>query len=567
MDTYSHEWEEGALHSQSLRYLPAAMRTAGIWDLSSIRVHSCIFVVLFLLPFATSIARAEAPVSKHIDLPEPEIAAAYEAAATQNVLAAVNPAIFPGYWSVCADGIGHGHGNTYPALDGHQMADALLYLGEVETVKLNWNYVKSFQRPDGQLPFAILPASAGKPIGPPEGGISVDPNGGLYTHWVPDNPLRALGYTTYIQNADVLYRITGDLAWLKENLPSVNLAADYLAGMTTPEGAVGGAGYYVERPTRVEYDGVTQGHAVDAYRRLADLNEIADDSDAAKRWRVLADRVEAHFQTKFWAGEHFAEYIHPQHGAISNHGLTDTDWTAIAMNVATEEQQAKVWPQLQHEMKFRYAGMPTGIATMPETYEAWEFSHNDRMDLAAMGRVWYIECHARANRGDAEGLADAIRAVCKVGRENGYYWRERYNAEGGFGVEKYCEYPANLIRVVQRFMMGVEYRLDGSVTLAPNVPDDFWEKGFGQTLAWRGRELGYRFKGNTLSVSYLGMEPQVLRIRQYGPAMANPPSVEVNGLTVDVESKDGWTTLSVSIPPDIRSILRTGDFTLTWSGQ
>jgi hypothetical protein len=300
---------------------------------------------------------------------------------------------------------------------------------------------------------------------------------------------------------------------------------------------------------------------VDAFRRLADLNEIAGDAEAANRFRGLANRIESNFQTKFWAGDHFAEYIHPQHGAISNHGLTDTDWTAIAMHVATDSQQAALWPQLQHEMKFRYAGVPTGIATMPETYEAWEFSHNDRMDLAAMGRVWYIECHARANMGDADGLADAIRAVCKVGRENGYYWRERYNAEGGFGVEKYCEYPANLIRVVRRFVMGVDYRLDGSIALSPNVPADYWEKGFGQALAWRGRELSYRFQGNTLKGNYNGLKPLVLRIRVQGAVTLGVPSVEAEGLNAKVESKHGWMIVDLSETSDDR----TGDFTLTWS--
>lgn len=548
MDTNLREFKEGTYHRFTSRKAPKAMGAIWATIKSTIRVHSCSFVVLFLLPFAVLMAGAETPVSQRIDLPDPEIAAAYEAAASQNVLAAVNPAIFPGYWSVCADGIGHGHGNTFPALDGHQMADALLYLGQVETVKLNWDYVRTFQRPDGQLPFAILPAAAGKPIGPPEGGISVDPNGGLYTHWVPDNPLRALGYTTYIQNADVLFRKTGELAWLKENLPSVNLAADYLAGMTTAEGAVGGAGYYVERPTRVEYDGVTQGHAVDAFRRLANLNEIAGNAEAAKRFQLLANRIESNFQTKFWVGDHFAEYIHPQHGAISNHGLTDSDWTAIAMHVATEDQKKILWPQLQHEMKFRYAGVPTGIATMPETYEAWEFSHNDRMDLAAMGRVWYIECQARANMGDAEGLADAIRAVCKVGRENGYYWRERYNAEGGFGVEKYCEYPANLIRVVQRFVMGVDYGAKGELTLAPNVPAAYWEKGFGQTLAWRGRLLDYRFSANEVKGSYRGATPLTIQIRLPGKLVAQGVSVSTTSMGADATIRDGWAILDLATP-------------------
>src|SRR5688572_25057178 len=127
MDTNSHEWKEGAYHIMTLRRLPTATLSRTTKRKFAVRVHSCSFVVLLLLPFGTSITRAEAPVSQRIDIPDPEIAAAFEAAAAQNVLAAVNPNIFPGYWSVCADGIGHGHGNTFPALDGHQMADALLY--------------------------------------------------------------------------------------------------------------------------------------------------------------------------------------------------------------------------------------------------------------------------------------------------------------------------------------------------------------------------------------------------------------------------------------------------------
>src|ERR1019366_7885559 len=60
-------------------------------------------------------------------LPDRLICDAYEKAAEQNIMAAVNPRIFPGYFSVCADGRGFGYGNTYPSLDGHQLTDALLW--------------------------------------------------------------------------------------------------------------------------------------------------------------------------------------------------------------------------------------------------------------------------------------------------------------------------------------------------------------------------------------------------------------------------------------------------------
>ena len=482
-------------------------------------------------------------------LPDDEIAVAYEKAAVQNVLAAVNANVFFGYWSVCADGVGFGYGNTYPALDGHQMADALLCLGEIDVVKANWDYVRSFQRPNGQLPFAILPSMAGKEIGPEEARAPVDPNGGLYRHWVPADPLRALSYPTYIQNADIIYRWTLDREWLVERLPSINLAADFLASLTTPDGAVAGAGYYVERPTRVEYDGVAQCYAVDAFRRIADLNGIVGDADSAVRYRQLADRIETHFRTRFWAKGHFAEYIHPERGVVASHGLTDVDWSAIATGAADPEQRDILWPQLRNEKLFRYGGMPTAIATHPETYESWEFSYDDTMDLAAMGRVWYLECWARARMGDGEGLADSIQQVCAMGRENGYYWRERYGKDGGYGAEKYCEYPANLIRVVQRFLLGVGHRLDGSLALAPTVPDAFWDAGFGQTLAWHERRLTYEMRRDRIRGEYAGPGTQELRVRFQAPQSEGAVRVQVEGHPMTSRIEDGWVIFDLPSAP------------------
>ena len=76
-------------------------------------------IALALVAAHHLVTRAEEPSAHRLHLPDAEIAAAYEKAAVQNVLAAVNPKVFPGYWSVCANGIGRGYGNTFPALDGH----------------------------------------------------------------------------------------------------------------------------------------------------------------------------------------------------------------------------------------------------------------------------------------------------------------------------------------------------------------------------------------------------------------------------------------------------------------
>ena len=105
-----------------------------------------------------------------------------------------------------------------------------------------------------------------------------------------------------------------------------------------------------------------------------------------------------------------------------------------------------------------------------------------------------------------------------MGRQNGYSWRERYHphGEGGVtpaGAERYCEYPANLVRIVQRFLLGVEFRLDGSLVLAPTATGDFWERGFGQTLVWGDRTLQYRMQRDRITGTYAGGSPQRLGLR------------------------------------------------------
>ncbi len=507
-----------------------------------IRPSTSVCCALLLTVASASPAATKAAV-RDLDLPDRALVAAYEQAASKNVLAAVNPGVFPGYWCVCADGQGFGYGNTYPSLDGHQMTDALLWLGQVDVVLANWEYVRSFQRADGQLPLAILPAAAGKEIGQATAKSTVDANGGLYRHWVTGNPLAALAGPTYIQNADVIFRYTQDRRWLADQLPSINRAAEYLASLTTAEGAVGGAGYYLERPTRIEFDGVSQCFAADAFRRAAALNRVVSDDATARRLEQLADRIQHHFDTRFWVRDHFAEYDHPQRGLIASHGLTDVDWAAIATGMATPDQQATLWPQLRDEARFHYDGMPTGISTRPETYEAWEFTHPDRHDLAAMGRVWYSEAWARARMGDGAGLVAGLLAVSRVGKANDYYWRERYHprADGGCsaaGAEKYCEYPANLIRITQRFLLGVDLRLDGTIVLAPTVPSDYWKRGFGQTLAWRNRKLSYRLQANRLAATYQG-PAQRLGVRFPAEPAHAPFTGEINGHSVAVTTKDG----------------------------
>jgi len=390
---------------------------------------------------------------------EPELAEAYRQCADKSVLAALNPKIFFGYFSVCADTTqGHGFNTTFPGLDWGQSAEALLWLGRKAEVLASWDYVKTFLREDGLIPFAIVPDQAGTtsmmelPQKKEKYPFVVAANGGAYSHWFPGNPLMMLPNVTVVQMADAIFSHTKDQAWLAAQQSYLRSLTDWMVRQVTPEGLVKGGGFYVERPPRLDHDGVTQCYTADALRLAAKLT-------GEKSYAAVADQITACFRKKFWAGDHCVEYINPEHGAISHHGLTDVDWAAIAMRLATPEQVKVLWPQLKNNRDFIYNGIPTGISTRPETYEDWEMMFLDRHDLAAMGRVWYVEARARSVMGDKEGILESLRLVAKVGRDNNWYWRERYYSErsgdlGSYRINTYCEYPANFIRIVHRFVLG-----------------------------------------------------------------------------------------------------------------
>ncbi len=387
----------------------------------------------------------------------PDIAEAYQAAAEKNVLAALNPDVFFGYFSVCSDGQGPGGNTTFPGLDWGQSAEALLWLGRKAEVLASWEYVKKFQREDGLLPFAIIPDIAGRTVTVNGRPLTADAGGAVFVHWVPGNPLRTLANVTFLLLAEAIFAQTADRKWLADQIPWLRGAAGWLRNQITAEGLMPGGGFYIERPARLEFDGVNQCYSTHAMERTARLFEAAGEAGPAARCREAAARLTAGFRRHFWAADHCVEYIHPERGPISSHGLTDVDWAAIATGIAGERQIAVLWPQLKDNHDFIFSGMPTGISTRPETYEDWEMQGIDRHDLAAMGRVWYLECWARAQMGDQAGIRRLLSLVAGVGKADGWSWQERYYSKrtgfiGAFRMGRYCEYPANFIRIVHRFL-------------------------------------------------------------------------------------------------------------------
>jgi hypothetical protein len=407
-----------------------------------------------------------------------EIRAGVEAAVFKNLIPAASEIYYPGHFTISADGKAYGGDTTWPGLDSWQMAGAYLLLGRTRMVLDYFDFVRAAQRQDGNIPFAIFSGDT-QPGGcllglkqpddvftykPPErAGLpasSQEPRSwiGLFKHWHPKNPLGALGPVCHILTAAEIFAAADSLPWLRERLPSLEAAAKFLLTLTAANGLIGGAGFYMELPARYNWDGVTQCYVIHALRELAGLYGAAGDAARQSAWSAHADKLTDVFQSLFWREDHFGEYVHPDRGLVDSHGLSDVNWAAVAFGIAAGKHLDLLWPRLLKEPGFWRGDMPTQNASKPFDYAKWEYDEplpvalRPLNDVAAMGRVWYLEVLACRRMKARDRLFESVQKVCRAAKSDGY-WRERYHPQPNgtvvpAGAEKYCEYAAVLVRAV-----------------------------------------------------------------------------------------------------------------------
>jgi hypothetical protein len=411
---------------------------------------------------------------------DPEIRAGLEAAIVKNLIPPATEIYYPGHFNITANGRDFGGDSTWPGLDSWQMAGAYLLLGRTRMVCDYFDFVRASQRKDGNIPFAVFSemrpnATYLRGLKYPDDVFTYKPPKrpglpassrqtrkwiGLFEHWQPHaNPLSTLGPVCYVLTAGEIFDAIGSQPWLQERLASVEGAAKFLLGRKSGNGLISGSGFYTEVPPRYAWDGVTQCYVVHAFRELARLLRAAGNAAGAAAWSGHADRLEQAFIAAFWRQDHFGEYIHPERGLVDSHGLSDVNWAAVAFGIAAGGKLERLWPRLLKEPGFWLGDMPTQSVTKPFTYEKWEYPEplpwqiSPLNDVAAMGRVWHLEALACCRMKDHARLVESTRKVCRTGLKAGDYWRERYHPHPdgtvtADGAEKYCEYPANLVRTV-----------------------------------------------------------------------------------------------------------------------
>lgn len=408
-----------------------------------------------------------------------DIRAGVEAAIQNNILPAATQTAYPGHFLITADGVPYGIDTTWPGLDSWQMAGAYLLLGRTRLVLDYFDYVRASQRKDGNIPFAVFPEMRAnnaclRGLKWPDDVFSYTPpqrDGlptssqqtrkwiGLFQHWQNmGDPLTTLGPVCYILTAAEIFDTKPPQNWLLERMASIEKAARHLLSRKSKNGLISGSGFYTEQPPRYKWDGLTQCFVIYALRELARISSAAGYNARSDWWpNEAASDLTNSFIAEFWRGDHFGEYIHPDHGLVDSHGLSDVNWAAVAFGVATDEQLKTLWPRLVEAKEFWWADMPTQAVTKPFAYADWELNFwapcpaPPLNDVAAMGRVWYLEAMACKRMKAHDRLVESVRKVCRAAMDG--FWRERYHPQNdgtvkAYGAAKYCEYPAVLVRLV-----------------------------------------------------------------------------------------------------------------------
>jgi hypothetical protein len=282
---------------------------------------------------------------------------------------------------------------------------------------------------------------------------------GLFEHWQTKGyPLGTLAPICYLLTAAEIFDATRSLDWLRERLLSLESAAIHVLGRADRQGLIGGSGFYTEAPPREECDGVTQCYTVNGFHELARMYRAAGDKAKEAVWTGHADKLATRFVDAFWRDDHFGEYVHPEHGLVDSHGLSDVNWAAVAFGIVAGRNLELVWARLLNEPGFWLGDMPTQTVTKPFSYEKWELGESKECpvspvnDVAAMGRAWYLEAVACKRMQARDRLIESTRRVCRAATADGY-WRERYHPKpdgtiAPAGTQKYCEYAAVLVRTV-----------------------------------------------------------------------------------------------------------------------
>ena len=358
------------------------------------------------------------------------------------------------YPTLATPGRNYGDGNSFFDPDAWQVVRALLYSGDRYLQRQAREVIErsgAAMSEAGQIPHHFNGAE------PTFVAISGATQTGPNIFWIA----AALDYAA----------ATGDYRWLREQMPRIERAVDFITDRYDPElQLISAPGpLWIDVFIREHFTSDTNAFMVGLLRRVADAEEFTGSRGLAGERRRLAAAIAEGMNERLWSGDHYITQLNPD-GTTRDLVDYDANVLAVAFGVAPPDRAQAALARVD-------SGPCThGRATwVSEVFYGPDDTYNGNTgdSATAMGRIGWADAHARRAVGDAATYREAILEPLRADLLERTWLTERYDCAGNaIRSPYYHEYPEVVAMLLREITYGIEVGL-GSVTVDPLEPRPF----------------------------------------------------------------------------------------------
>jgi hypothetical protein len=264
---------------------------------------------------------------------------------------------------------------------------------------------------------------------------------------------------------------TGDYAWLRNELPTIEKALNFLVARYDPTVKLVNAPgpLWIDVFIRQNYTSDTNAFMVEILREVADAEAFLSENDLAAQRRVLADDIVQGMNARLWSVDHYVTQLNPD-GTMRDLLDYDSNLLAVGFGVAPPDRAGPILGLIDsgpctHARPTWVSGIVYGPT---DTY-----GRNMGDSLVTMGRIGWADAVARRQVGDRATFENEILGPVENDLLQRTWLTERYDCFGNATrAPYYYEYPSLVVMLLREIAYGIDLGLQ-NVTIDPFTRTDF----------------------------------------------------------------------------------------------
>lgn len=276
----------------------------------------------------------------------------------------------------------------------------------------------------------------------------------------------------WIESALQYARTTGDYAWLRAEMPTVEKALSFLTDRYDPSVQLVNAPgpLWIDVFIRYNYTADTNAFVVRLLRDVADAEQFLGDTSNAASHKTMAGNIVAGMNAHLWAGDHYITQLNPD-GTTRDFVDYDANLLAVAFGIAPPDRAKLILSRVDSgdcTHAAPGAGQPRPTYVSEKFYgTADTYGGNTGDSAITMGRIGWADGHARRVTGDMTSFNNVILDPI-IGQVDEATWLpERYDCSGNPAHNPYYhEYPEMAVMLMREVRYGINLGL-GTVTIDP----------------------------------------------------------------------------------------------------